>query len=42
VEHLLADASKAKRLLGWEPVVDFEELVKMMVDSDLAALGGKD
>lgn len=42
VEHLLADASKAKRLLGWEPVVDFEELVKMMVDSDIALLSGKE
>ena len=42
VEHLLADASKAKRVLEWEPVVDFEELVKMMVDSDLALLSGKD
>jgi GDPmannose 4,6-dehydratase len=42
VEHLLADASKAKRLLDWEPVVDFEELVKMMVDSDIAVLSGKD
>jgi GDPmannose 4,6-dehydratase len=41
VEHLLADASKAKRLLDWEPVVGFEELVKMMVDSDLALLGEK-
>lgn len=38
VEHLCADSSKAKDLLGWEPVVDFEELVKMMVDADLAQL----
>jgi GDPmannose 4,6-dehydratase len=41
VEHLCADASKAKKLLGWEPIVDFEELVKMMVDADLAVLGEK-
>lgn len=40
VEHLLADASKAKNELGWEPQVSFEELVRMMVDSDLAAHGG--
>jgi len=40
VEHLLADASKAKRELDWEPKVSFEELVRMMVDSDLEALGG--
>ena len=35
VEQLLGDASKAKRELGWEPVVDFKSLVKMMVDADL-------
>jgi GDPmannose 4,6-dehydratase len=42
VEHLCADASKARRLLDWEPAVDFEELVRMMVDADLALLEGKD
>jgi GDPmannose 4,6-dehydratase len=42
VEHLCADASKAKRVLDWEPVVAFEELVRMMVDSDLALLSDKD
>ena len=41
VEHLCADASKARHLLGWDPVVGFEELVKMMVDSDLALLSPK-
>jgi GDPmannose 4,6-dehydratase len=41
VEHLCADASKAKRLLDWEPVVGFEEMVRLMVDSDLAALAEK-
>ncbi len=41
VEHLCADSSKARELLGWDPVVDFEELVKMMVDSDLALLSAK-
>ncbi len=35
VEELCADASKAKRLLDWEPVVSFEQLVRMMVDADL-------
>jgi len=39
VEHLCADSAKAKRVLGWEPEVDFQELVKMMVDSDVALLG---
>ncbi len=40
VDHLLADASKAKRDLDWEPQVTFEELIRMMVDADLKALGG--
>ncbi len=35
VDLLLGDASKARRLLGWEPEVDFKELVKIMVASDL-------
>jgi GDPmannose 4,6-dehydratase len=35
VDHLLADASKARRVLRWEPSVTFGELVKIMVDSDL-------
>ena len=38
VDHLLADASKARRVLGWQPTVSFEELVTMMVDADLARL----
>lgn len=36
VDHLIGDASKARRLLGWKPEVSFAEMVKMMVDSDLA------
>ncbi len=35
VEILKADPSKAEGALGWRPKVTFEELVKMMVDSDL-------
>jgi len=35
VEHLIGDSSKARRQLGWTPSVDFESLVKMMVDADL-------
>lgn len=35
VDLLLGDASKARRELGWEPKVDFKELVRLMVDSDL-------
>ncbi len=36
VDLLLGDPSKAKKQLGWEPKVGFKELVKLMVDSDLA------
>ena len=39
VEFLLADASKAKERLGWEPKVTFKELVKIMVDADMEAIG---
>jgi len=39
VDLLLGDASKARRELGWEPKVHFEELVRMMVESDLKLLG---
>ena len=35
VHELKGDSSKAKKILGWKPKVDFEELVKMMVDEDL-------
>jgi GDPmannose 4,6-dehydratase len=36
VDYLVGDASKAHDKLGWQPEVGFEQLVKMMVDSDLA------
>jgi GDPmannose 4,6-dehydratase len=35
VNHLVGDYSKAKRMLGWQPNVSFEQLVEMMVKSDL-------
>jgi GDPmannose 4,6-dehydratase len=35
VNILLGDYSKAKNVLGWEPKVKFEELVKIMMKSDL-------
>ncbi len=38
VEHLIGDASKAKAILGWEPDVSFEELIRMMVEADHALL----
>jgi len=41
VDILIGDASKARRKLGWEPKVDFQQLVRMMVDADLADLKQK-
>ena len=38
VDHLVGDAAKAGRVLGWEPTVTFRQLVRMMVDADLQAL----
>jgi len=39
VDLLLGDASKARRVLGWEPGVTFRELARLMVDADLEAEG---
>jgi GDPmannose 4,6-dehydratase len=39
VDFLQADASKARRVLGWSPKVTFRELVRIMVDADLQSLG---
>ncbi len=36
VDHLVGDPAKARRVLGWQPTVDFRGLVRMMVDADLA------
>lgn len=41
VDHLVGDASKAKRVLGWEPKVTFKELVRLMVDADMALVNNK-
>lgn len=38
VDNLRGDASKAKKVLGWEPKTNFEALVRLMVDAELAAL----
>ncbi len=38
VDMLQADASKARRVLGWTPTVSFEQLIRMMVDADLKRL----
>lgn len=35
VDLLIGDATKARTVLGWEPEVDFESLIKMMVANDL-------
>jgi GDPmannose 4,6-dehydratase len=38
VDQLIGDASKARKELGWAPSVNFQTLVKMMVDADIAGL----
>ena len=38
VDHLLGDSSKARKALGWNPQVDFRQLIEMMVDADLQRL----
>jgi GDPmannose 4,6-dehydratase len=38
VDMLIGDPSKAKRILGWEPTVTFEDLVTRMVEADLNRL----
>jgi GDPmannose 4,6-dehydratase len=39
VELLIGDPTKAKQKLGWEPTVTFEQLVHLMVEADLKAMG---
>ncbi|MEM6868980.1 MAG: GDP-mannose 4,6-dehydratase [Cyanobacteria bacterium P01_C01_bin.121] len=41
VDLLIGDPTKAKQALGWEPELDFQGLVKLMVDADLEAIGEK-
>jgi GDPmannose 4,6-dehydratase len=41
VDYLVGDATKAREVLGWEPTVSFPQLVRMMVDADLALLSGE-
>ncbi|MGH9076649.1 MAG: GDP-mannose 4,6-dehydratase [Acidimicrobiales bacterium] len=38
VDLLIGDPTRARSVLGWKPEVDFDQLVRMMVDADLAAL----
>jgi GDPmannose 4,6-dehydratase len=35
VDHLIGDSAKGRRVLGWEPTLDFDGLIAMMVDADL-------
>jgi len=39
VDHLVGDASKARKELGWAPTLDFRGLVEMMVDADMKRHG---
>jgi len=41
VEELIADSTKAKENLGWQPKIKFKELVKIMVDADMRKIGLK-
>jgi len=41
VDLLVGDSTHARQTLGWKPKVGFEELVRMMVDADLALLEGR-
>jgi GDPmannose 4,6-dehydratase len=41
VDHLIGRPEKAQAVLGWSPSVDFETLVRMMVDADLARLASE-
>ncbi|HEY2007015.1 MAG TPA: GDP-mannose 4,6-dehydratase, partial [Solirubrobacteraceae bacterium] len=38
VDHLIGDSTKARDQLGWQPEVNFEQLIRMMVDSDYEML----
>jgi GDPmannose 4,6-dehydratase len=41
VASLVADASKVRRVLGWQPTVNFKELVRIMVDADMQDVKAK-
>ena len=38
VDYLLGDASKAAKVLGWEPKTKFADLARLMVDADIQLL----
>jgi GDPmannose 4,6-dehydratase len=39
VDELVANSTRAKKILGWDPKIKFKELVKIMVDADVRAAG---
>ncbi len=39
VEELVADSTKAKENLGWQPKIKFKELVRIMIDADMRKIG---
>ena len=39
VEVLISDPKKARTKLGWKPKIRFDDLVKIMVDADMRAIG---
>jgi GDPmannose 4,6-dehydratase len=39
VDLLVADSTKARRMLGWKPTISFQRLVEMMVEADLSRHG---
>jgi GDPmannose 4,6-dehydratase len=39
VDALVADASKARTQLGWEPKITFKQLARIMVDADMESIG---
>jgi len=41
VEELIADPTKAKEKLNWQPKITFKDLVKIMVDADMRVIGLK-
>jgi GDPmannose 4,6-dehydratase len=41
VDYLCADPTKARKVLGWEPTVTFEELVRIMVDADMKGVAAR-
>jgi GDPmannose 4,6-dehydratase len=41
VDLLIGDSSKARKALGWQPKINFQEMIKMMVDTDLKRLSQK-